>query len=136
MGGGGGNESEKRRGQGVWEGKQDRVRWGGYWQGLRREDGALGTDIEILVHRLLGQVDHVRREKGLAVSLVVALARLEHTIEPRKQLLGTVVGVEDDGHTVLLRHRTHVECTGDSSGDRSLEVGVVQPLARVKLATP
>lgn len=136
MGAGGGNESEKRRGQGFGKARRTELRWGGYWQGLRRKDGALGTDIEILVHRLLGQVDHVRREEGLAVSLVVALARLEHPIEPGKQLLGTVVGVEDDGHAVLLRHRTHVERTGDSSGDRSLEVGVVQPLARVKLASP
>lgn len=45
---------------------------------------------------------HIRhsREEGLSVLLEVSLVGLEHTIEPRKELLGTVVRVEDDG-TIL-----------------------------------
>lgn len=40
-------------------------------------------------------------EERLAVLLEVALVLVEQTIEPGQELLGTVVGVQDDGDTVL-----------------------------------
>lgn len=49
---------------------------------------------------LLRYTIHHSREKGLSVLLEVSLVGLEHTIKPRKELLGTVVRVEDDG-TIL-----------------------------------
>lgn len=49
---------------------------------------------------LLRYTIHHSREEGLSVLLEVSLVGLEHTIKPRKELLGTVVRVEDDG-TVL-----------------------------------
>lgn len=40
------------------------------------------------------------REKGVTVLLVVSLVSVEHAVEPREKLVGTVVGVEHDGDTV------------------------------------
>lgn len=37
------------------------------------------------------------REEGHTVLLEVSLVGIEHAVEPREELLGTVVGVEDDG---------------------------------------
>lgn len=37
------------------------------------------------------------RVQGLSVLLEVSLVGLEHAVEPRQQLLGAVVRVEDDG---------------------------------------
>lgn len=37
------------------------------------------------------------REEGLSVLLEVRLVGVEHTVEPWQELLGTVVGVENDG---------------------------------------
>ncbi len=48
------------------------------------------------VERLLRKVNHVRAEKRLSVLLEVLLISLQHAIEPGEQLLGTVVGVENN----------------------------------------
>mmetsp|Transcript_24628 Transcript_24628/g.61175 ORF Transcript_24628/g.61175 Transcript_24628/m.61175 type:complete len:369 (+) Transcript_24628:314-1420(+) len=101
---------------------------------LRHLLEVLGADLEVLVHRLLRQVDHVRREERLAMRGKVPLRRGEHAIEPRQQFLAAVVGVQYDGHAVLLGHGAHMEGARHGAGDRGLEVGVVEALARVKLA--
>jgi hypothetical protein len=56
----------------------------------------LGTDFDVLLLGLLGEIKHVRREQRLLVDLEVALVSLEHAIEPRKKLLGAVVRVKND----------------------------------------
>jgi hypothetical protein len=48
--------------------------------------------------------------------LEVRLVSLEHSIEPFEQLLGAVVGVQDDRDAIVLGHEAHVL----SSGDRAL----------------
>ena len=53
----------------------------------------LGGGLDVVCHLLLGQIDHVRREKGLVVLLEVSLIGVEHTIEPWQKLLGAVIGV-------------------------------------------
>ena len=54
-------------------------------------------------------------------------------VKPRQQIFGAVVGVQDDGHAILLGHGANVVRARHSAGDRRLEVGVVQALARVEL---
>ena len=63
----------------------------------------------------------------------VALRGEEHAVQPRQQVLAAVVGVQDDRDAVLLRHRAHVEGARHGARDRSLEVRVVEALARVEL---
>lgn len=59
-------------------------------------------------------------EEGLAVLLEVALILIEHTVEPRKQLLGAVVGVEDDGNAVGGSNAADVVGSGDRTSDGGL----------------
>jgi len=42
-------------------------------------------------------------KKSMPVLLEVLLVRLQHTIKPRQQLLGTVIRVHDDGSEVITR---------------------------------
>ena len=51
----------------------------------------------VFLLRLLGEIKHVRREQGFLVLLVVLFICFEHTIKPRKKLLSTVIGVQDNG---------------------------------------
>jgi hypothetical protein len=62
----------------------------------------LEADLNVLLLGFLGKIQHVRREKGFTVLLEVSLIGLDHTVEPRKKLLGTVIRVSDDGDTVSL----------------------------------
>lgn len=59
-----------------------------------------GGGLDVVVNGLLRQVDHVGGEEGLAVELEVALVLIEHAVEPGQELLGAVVGVENDGDAV------------------------------------
>ena len=59
-------------------------------------------------------------EEGLAVELEVALVLIEHTVEPGQELLGAVVGVEDDGDTVGGGNATDVVGSGNSAGNGGL----------------
>lgn len=61
----------------------------------------LGGGLDVPVYGLLGQIDHVRREEGLVVLLEVGLIGIKHTIEPRQELLGAVVGVAGNVLVVL-----------------------------------
>ena len=54
----------------------------------------------VLFLRLLGEIKHVRREQGFLVLLVVLFICFQHAIEPRKELFGTVIGVQDYGTDV------------------------------------
>jgi hypothetical protein len=44
--------------------------------------------------RLTREIDHVGGEEGHAVGLEELLVFLEHTIEPRKKLLGAMVSMD------------------------------------------
>lgn len=115
------------------------------------------ANLNILLFGLLGKVQHVRGEEGLAVLLVVRFIGLEHTVEPREEFLGTVIGVHNDGsirsklvkncirhtrvshqrsnlgkanlHAVGLGHEPSVVGGTDSADDRCLLLVVGKALA-------
>jgi len=45
----------------------------------------------------------VRGEEGLLVLFEILLISNEHAIEPGEELLGTMIGVQDDGAEEMLR---------------------------------
>ena len=100
---------------------------------LRHAGKVVLADVNVLLDGLLGKVDHVRGEERLAVLLVVPLRGGKKTIDPGKELLGAVIGVEDDGDAILLGHGTDVEGARDGTGDGGLVVVVVKALASVEL---
>lgn len=59
---------------------------------------------DVLLLRLFGEIEHVGREQGFLVLLVVLFVCFEHAIEPRKKLFSTVIGVQDYG-TVMVESR-------------------------------
>ena len=69
----------------------------------------LDAGADVLLERLLGQVEHVRREERLAVLREVRLVGVEEAVEPRQPRALAVVGVQDDGHAVRRGDRTGVE---------------------------
>lgn len=62
----------------------------------------------------------MRRVEGLAVELEVGLISIEETVQPREELLGAVVGVEDDGDTVGGGDAADVVGSGDTTSDRGV----------------
>lgn len=76
-----------------------------------------GGGLDVVVDGLLGQVDHVAGEEGLAVELEVALVLVEHAVEPGQKLLGAVVGVEDDRDAVDRGNAADVVSGGDRAGN-------------------
>ncbi len=83
------------------------------------------------------QVDHVRGEEGNSVLLEELLVLVKHAIEPREELLGTVVGVDwrqvsaaasneedsaltDDGNAVERSHGADVVGGSDGAANRRL----------------
>ena len=64
------------------------------------------------------------REEGLAVLLEVALILVEHAIQPGKELLSTVIGVEHDGDAVGGGDAADVVGRGDGAVDGGELVGV------------
>jgi hypothetical protein len=69
-------------------------------------------------------------EEGLAVLLEVGLIGIEHAVEPWEELLGAVVGVEDDGDAVGGSDRADVVGTSDGTGDGSGLVAVGNTLKK------
>jgi hypothetical protein len=66
------------------------------------------------------------REEGNTVLLEVSLIGVQHSIEPRQQLLGTVVRVHDDGDSVSRSNGPDESGSSDGSGDGGLLlVGIV-----------
>lgn len=86
------------------------------------EVGSGGVDV--VSDLLLGEINHVGGEEGLAVDLEVGLVGLDHAIEPGKELLGAVVGVKDNGDTVGRGDGTDVVGTSNGTGNGGLLVGV------------
>jgi hypothetical protein len=70
----------------------------------------------------------VRREERFTMSLEVGFISSEHTIEPREQLLCTVIRVNQDGDTISLGNSTDILSTSDGTKNRSFLVLVVNTL--------
>jgi hypothetical protein len=85
--------------------------------------GGGGADVPL--DGLLRQINHVGGEEGLSVKLEVSLIGIEHTIQPREELLGAVVGVKDDGDVVGGSNATDVVGSGNgtSNGTTLVTVG-------------
>jgi hypothetical protein len=80
----------------------------------------LGSSLDIELNLLLTQVNHMGREERLAVLFKISLVLIEKTIQPWQKLLGTVVGVQDNGDTVCRSDSSDVEGAGNTASDRGL----------------
>src|SRR5690606_35282452 len=89
----------------------------------------LAADVDVLFQRLFGQVQHVGGEQRLAGFSKVLLARFQQTVDPRQQLLGSVVGVQDDRHTVGFGNGVNMLGTRDGTDDGGLLAFQLQTLA-------
>jgi hypothetical protein len=58
----------------------------------------------------------------------VSLIGVEHAVEPGKQLLGAVVGVQDNGDAIRGSNLADVVSTGDGAGDGGGLVAVADAL--------
>jgi len=81
-----------------------------------------GGGLDVVVNLLLGKVNHVGGEEGLAVDLEVGLVGVHHAIVPGEELLGAVVGVKDNGDAVGGGNATDVVGGGNGTSDGSLLV--------------
>ncbi|ENY73677.1 recombinational DNA repair protein [Aeromonas diversa CDC 2478-85] len=88
----------------------------------------LAADVDVLFQRLFGQIQHVGGEQRLAGLGEVLLTGVQQTVDPRQQLLGGVVGVQDDRHTVGFGHGVNVLGTGDGTQDGGLLTFQLQAL--------
>ena len=88
----------------------------------------LGSCLDVPLNRLLGKVDHVRGEKGLAGGLEVGLIGIEHTVEPGEELLGAVVGMKNDRDTVGGGDGTDVVSAGNRTSNGGGLVAVAYTL--------
>jgi hypothetical protein len=95
----------------------------------------LETGLNVFLNGFFRKIQHVRREKRFTVSLEVGFISSNHTIEPREQLLGTVVRVDKDGNTVGLGNGTDVLSTGNSTENRGFLVFVVNGLTSKESGT-
>mmetsp|Transcript_20517 Transcript_20517/g.51014 ORF Transcript_20517/g.51014 Transcript_20517/m.51014 type:complete len:210 (-) Transcript_20517:32-661(-) len=66
---------------------------------------------------------------------MVTLGCGDQTINPWQELFGAVIGVKNNGDTVLFGHSSCVEGTTDGSSDSCPVIGVVKPFASIKLGT-
>mmetsp|Transcript_7207 Transcript_7207/g.17625 ORF Transcript_7207/g.17625 Transcript_7207/m.17625 type:complete len:365 (-) Transcript_7207:37-1131(-) len=85
------------------------------------------ADANVLFEGFLGKIKHVRGEKRFSVLLVVILVGLEHTVEPREKLLGTVIGMENNRDSVVLGDGTDVH--GQGNGTSGSTVGALDSLS-------
>ena len=75
---------------------------------------------DVVVDGLLRKVDHVTGKEGLSMDLEVGLVSIEHAVEPRKQLLSTVVRVKNHGNAVDGGDAPDVVSTSRRTSNRSL----------------
>lgn len=76
-----------------------------------------GSGVNVVFDLLLGQIDHVGRVEGLAVELEVGLISIHEAIEPRQELLGAVVGVQNDGDAVGGSNAANVVGSGNTTSN-------------------
>jgi hypothetical protein len=94
----------------------------------------LGRGLDIPVDRLLRQINHVRAEERLSVFLEVFLVRVQHTIQPWQELLGAVIGVQNDGDTVDGGDGSDVVGASNRSSNRGFLLAVCNTLFEFYLA--
>jgi hypothetical protein len=75
----------------------------------------------------------VAGEEGLAVLLEVALILIEEAVEPGEELLGAVVGVEDDRDAVGGGNAADEVSSGDTTGNGSGLAVVADTLRRLAI---
>lgn len=107
---------------------------------------------DILILGLLREIEHVGREQWLLVLFEVGLVSLEHSIEPGKEFVGTVVTVKDDRagkgtmstfwsperfhlHAVSLGDNAYMVRCSNGTCDRGLLLVVGETLASEVCAT-
>lgn len=73
--------------------------------------------------------NHVRAEKRLSVLLEVGLVGVHHAVQPGEELLGAVVGVENNGDAVGWGNGSDVVSGSNATGDAGLLIGVGNALA-------
>mmetsp|Transcript_101395 Transcript_101395/g.286025 ORF Transcript_101395/g.286025 Transcript_101395/m.286025 type:complete len:289 (-) Transcript_101395:521-1387(-) len=100
---------------------------------LRHAPEVLLTKLDVFFERLLGQVEHVGREKRLAVLVKIPFVRIHQAVEPGEEVLGAVVCVEDHGDAILLCEGADVVRARDGARDCSMEIGVVQTFPSIEL---
>jgi hypothetical protein len=59
----------------------------------------------------------VTPEERDTMFLEVLFVLVEHTIKPRKQLFGAMIGVQDDWNSVDWSNGTDIMCSGNGTGD-------------------
>ena len=89
-----------------------------------------GGGLDVVINLLLGKIDHVGREKRLALLLEVGLISVEKTIQPRQELLGAVIGVQDDWDTVCWGNGADVVGTSNATGDGGLLLAIGNTLLK------
>ena len=77
----------------------------------------IGADGEVVLQRLLGQIQHVRGIKRLAVGFVVSFALGDQTIDPGEQLAVGVIGVQDHADTIIFGQQMHMLGGRDGAHD-------------------
>ena len=90
----------------------------------------MGSSGDVLVNGFLRKVNHMTGEEGFAMDLEVGLISLEHAIEPRQELLGTVVRVKDHRNAILRSDTADVVSSSGRTGDRSLLAIIAHTLER------
>lgn len=85
--------------------------------------------VNVVLHILLREIDHVGGEQRLAGLLEVLLVGIEHAVQPRQELLGAVVGVQNDGDVVCGGEGANVVRGSNGTGNGGLLVGVGHALA-------
>ena len=87
------------------------------------------AEINVVLQGLDGKVDHVGGEQRNSVILVVSLAGVKKAVDPGKELLCAVVGVDHGCNAVVLCYVVHVEGHGDGAEYLSLLSGKIKSLA-------
>lgn len=65
--------------------------------------------------------------KNKMYDLEILFICFQHTIKPREQLLGAMVGVKHNWNIIVLRHHPHVLSSGNRTEDRRFFVSVLDP---------
>lgn len=84
----------------------------------------LSGGLDVPVNLLLRKIDHVGREQRLAVLGEVLLISIEETIQPWEELLGAVIGVEDNWDAICWSNGANVGGTSDTTSDGCLLLAI------------
>mmetsp|Transcript_24332 Transcript_24332/g.75114 ORF Transcript_24332/g.75114 Transcript_24332/m.75114 type:complete len:425 (-) Transcript_24332:155-1429(-) len=76
---------------------------------LRHPFEILDARLDVVLQRILRQVEHVRREQRFSVRLEVLLVLLQQPVEPRQPVPHAVVRVQNHRHSVQLGQLSHLQ---------------------------